>query len=127
MESTSREHLKTGDYRARYKNGKLSRVVIERKAADLYQSLTGNYTRLRNEFQRAQDENLWLIICIEGSYRKTKAGKPRWKRPGLELCNQLRTIWIKYGITHHYFVDRGQMSEFIVDTFIWCGKKKLWQ
>ena len=126
VESTSREHLKTGDYRARFKNGKLSKVVFERKAADLCTSLTSGYRRFRNEFQRAEQEGISLIICIEGSYRKVKGGRPRWTKPGIQLCDQLRTIWAKYGVTHHYFVDRAQMSEFIVDTFIWCYKKGLY-
>ena len=127
--TTVEEKLDVGDYRGRWSNGKESKVIIERKSiGDLWGTLSDRKRtdRFREEIKRAKQADISLIICIEGTYGKIKKGFKYSKRPSSEITNQLRTIWAKYGVTHHYCVDRGQMSEFIVDTFIWCGKKKLW-
>ena len=122
-----RTKLDIGDYRGGYENGKESRVIIERKSVgDLFGTLTKGYTRFRQEIERARADNISLIICVEGSYTKIRKGCGYSKRPGGEIQDQLRTIWIKYGVTHHYCVTREEMANYIVDTFIWCGKKKLW-
>ena len=124
-----KEHLKTGDYQGEFENGKRSQVIIERKAInDLWQTLSNRkkYDRFRREIERAQQEGIYLNICIEGTYSKIQKGYARSTRPGSAISNQLRTLWIKYGVIHTYCVTREEMANYIIDTFIWCGRKKLW-
>jgi len=119
--------LDVGDYRSIYENGKQSRIVIERKSiGDLYGTLTKGYGRFRKEIERAREANIYLVICIEGSYTKVGGGYSHSKRPAREIQEQLRTIWVKYGVTHTYCVTRKEMAKYIIDTFIWVGRKKLW-
>ena len=122
-----REKLDVGDYRGRYENGKESRIIIERKSVgDLFGTLTKGYSRFRKEIERAREDSISLIICVEGSYARIRKGYKHCRRPGKEIQDQLRTIWVKYGVTHVYCVSRVEMANYIVDTFIWCGRKKLW-
>ena len=122
-----REKLDVGDYRGRYENGKESRIIIERKSiGDLFGTLTKGYKRFRKEIERAREADLCLILCVEGSYTKVSGGYKHSKRPAREIQEQLRTIWVKYGVTHTYCVSRAEMANYIVDTFVWCGRKELW-
>ena len=122
-----RAKLDVGDYQGEYANGKKSKFIIERKALpDLWGTLTNDYKRFREEIERAREAGIHLIICIEGSYSKIRGGFKYHRRPSKEIQEQLRTIWIKYGVTHTYCVSRTEMANYIVDTFVWCGKKELW-
>jgi len=122
-----REKLDVGDYRGRYENGKESRIIIERKSiGDLFGTLTKGYTRFRKEIERAREKGIYLICCIEGSYTKVGNGYKHSTRNAREIQDQLRTIWIKYGVSHIYCVSRAETANYIIDTFIWCGRKKLW-
>jgi len=119
--------LDVGDYRAEYNNGKQSRIIIERKSvADLFGTLTKGYTRFRKEIERSREASLSLVICVEGSYDKVKSGYKHSKRNGSEVNDQLRTIWAKYNVPYHYFNNRKDMAQYVVDTFVWCGKKEIW-
>lgn len=107
---TVRKCLKFGDYGAMVGDYQIP-VVFERKGlGDLFNSLTGGYDRIRKVFQRAEAAGFKLIIVIEGTKERVLEGYSHSARDPASIIKQLETIERKYGVTHHFFKTRHQMS-----------------
>lgn len=114
---TIRKCLKFGDYGAEIGDYRIP-VVFERKGlADLYGSLTAGYDRLRRVFERAEKAKFRLIIVIEGTKERVLEGYSHSAREPASIIKQLETIERKYGVTHHFFKTRHQMSTHIEEFF----------
>ena len=93
-------------------------VVFERKnKADLFNSLTGGYDRLRKCFKRAEQAGFKMIICIEGSKDKILKGYEFSARDPESIIKQLETIKNKYNVEHIFFPSRASMANYIVDFY----------
>lgn len=114
-----RKCLKFGDYGCLFSDTYQYPVVFERKnKADLFNSLTYGYDRLRKCFQRAKLAGFKMIIVIEGSKEKILKGYEFSARNPESIIKQLETIKIKYNVEHMFFPSRISMANYIVDYYL---------
>jgi hypothetical protein len=121
---------KEGDYAVRFSDGVVPPVRIERKASDLYSSLTSDYERFSKELKNCISKGIKLYIFIEKPESKlddyckyTKGGKTyklRWQ--GEDLLERLNTLEDKYGIHYKCFMNREEMAKAIYRKFYSYGK-----
>jgi len=101
-------------------------LFFERKTiSDLFGTLGKGHERFKREIKRAQDSNVGLVVVIEGSLGEVLLGFGYSTLKGLSVLRQLLTFKWRYGVDHRFFVDRSEMSEYIVETFVCVGKEYL--
>lgn len=117
--------LIVGDYTAILANGYQAKTIFERKAhGDLFGTLTKDYGRFKDEVMRAKDNDIALILIVEGSLSKIMAGFKHSGVKGISIIKTLFTLWIRYGIHPVFCKDREEVSEFIVHYF-WAQERHL--
>lgn len=115
---TIRECLPCGDYRAKFSDGSLSEVVVERKSlGDAYGTLSQGYDRFRREMQLAEELGITLIIVIEASLRRVLSGYSNSRRTGLSIVYQLFTIRVRHNVHTVFCTNRDEASQYIMHLF----------
>jgi len=110
--------LAYGDYSAII-NGKPTPIVFERKStADLFSTLTVDHDRFKREMERAKNDNITLILTIEGSYTDVWNYEPRGNFDGESMIKLLSTMLVKYDMQSWFCESRRVMARRIVDTFL---------
>lgn len=94
-------------------------IVFERKGfGDLWGTMTSGHDRFKRELQRAKDDNVKLILIIEGSYTDVWNGFERSKVDGQTMLKKLATMYVKYDLEYIFCESRRVMARRIVDTFL---------
>lgn len=111
--------LAYGDYTALVgKENKPVPIVFERKGfGDLWGTMTSGYDRYKREMQRARDENVKLILVIEGSYTDVWNGFERSQYSGESMLKKLAMLYVRYDHEYIFCESRRVMARRIVDTF----------
>jgi ERCC4-type nuclease len=118
--------LNVGDYSASFSCIYYCPVVFERKSiGDLYGTLSQGYERFKEELRRAKENNIKLIIIVEGSLSKVLKGANYSKRTPESIVYQLFTLRARYDIETVFCKDREEMSEYITQFYI--SHYKEWQ
>lgn len=115
------EALPFGDYWAEYKNANEWQeipIVFERKSlVDCFGTLTGGYTRFKNEMKRAKDAGVLFILIIEGSLKTVFEGCEYSKFSGESMLKKLFTLWVRYDVIPVFCNDRDEMRRFIEEMY----------
>lgn len=111
--------LNVGDYSVLFSDGFQPQIVFERKSiADLYGTLSKGYLRFKNEIERAKEQNLQLIIIVEGNLTKILKGTKYSMRTPESLVYQIFTILVRYKIQTVFCKDAEDAAEYITQFFI---------
>lgn len=111
--------LSVGDYGAITDCGFQFPIVFERKSIpDLYGTLSKGYDRFKREIERSKEENLQLIIIVEGHLSKVLTGTNYSVRTPESLVYQIFTIWVRHGIQTIFCKDREDTAEYITQFYI---------
>lgn len=122
----SYETISCGDYGVRFKNGYVPPLFFERKSiSDLYGTMGKGYPRFKKELSRAKENDLRLILIIEGTLTKIFKGYKHSTIKGISLIRKLFTLWIKYDLLPVFCRDRAEMSNFICEYYGAIGRKAL--
>lgn len=140
IECIDRKKLNVGDYAVRYKDGYIPPFRFERKSiSDLFGTMGRGYKRFKKEMIRAQEQELQLIIIVEGTMQRVKywtdsehhnfrlmlADRKRHCMTGDSLIKKLFTLYHRYGIQTVFCKDRTEMADYIVEFFVSAGKEYL--
>jgi ERCC4-type nuclease len=120
--------LDIGDYGCQFEDGHVVPIFFERKSiSDLYGTLGKGYSRFKKEVNRALDSKSQLIIIVEGSLTDVSRGTCHCKRKPQSLIDQVFTLFVKHGLMPVFCTNRAEMSAFITNFYIACGKQYLCQ
>lgn len=118
--------LDVGDYTAIFEDNTMPGVYFERKGlGDLWGSLTKDYSRIKEEIERARTAGVTLIIIIEGNLSKVFKGYRHSKVAGVSIIKTLFSLWARYNIIPIFVKDRREMEEYIVHYFWAVWRKKI--
>jgi ERCC4-type nuclease len=118
-----REKLIVGDYQAEYANGYRPPLIFERKSInDLYGTLGKGYKRFKKEIIRAKENNIRLVIVIEGSMPKVAKGIKMSDMSGESIIRRLFTLFIKYDVYVVFCNTREEMASYIYETYCAIGR-----
>ena len=115
-----------GDYSVEYENNLVCNIVFERKSiADLIGTMTKGYVRFKKEMKRAHDNNITLILVIEGNRAKVKKGHKYTKVKGISIIKKINTLRHRYELEFWYCANRVEMADRIVDFYRALGQELL--
>jgi len=115
--------LPVADYWGELENGTEIPTIFERKTIpDLFGTLTNGMDRFKKEINKAIDNNLQLVIIIEGSITNVLSGVKYSKAKGASIIKTLNTLFYKYGVVHTYCNDREEMKRIILESFEGFGR-----
>lgn len=118
VEGVEKVCLAYGDYTA-IVHGKPVPIVYERKGfGDLWGTMTSGYDRYKKEMERAREDNVKLVLIIEGSYTDVWNGFERSKFDGASMLKKLATLYTKYDHEYIFCESRRVMARRIADTFL---------
>jgi len=118
-----REKLIVGDYQAEFQNGYRPPLIFERKSInDLYGTLGNGYKRFKKEIIRAKENNIRLVIVIEGSMLKVSKGIKMSDMSGTLIIKRLFTLWIKHDVCMVFCNSREEMASYIYETYCAIGR-----
>ena len=116
--------LDVGDYTVIFDDNTMPGIYFERKGlGDLWGSLTKDYSRIKEEIERARTAGVTLIIIVEGNLSKVFKGYRHSKVSGISIIKTLFSLWARYGIIPVFVRDRREMSEYIIHYF-WAADRK---
>ena len=93
-------------------------LVFERKGfGDLFGTMTGGYPRFKREMKRASENNIKMVLLIEGSMKEVYNGYLHSTFTGESMLKKLAMLYVRYGLEYHFFNDRREMSRYIEDIF----------
>ena len=81
------------------------------------------YGRFKREIQRAHEGKSTLIIIVEGTLTEVAKGYSHSQIKGVSMVYKLFTLWIRYGVQTVFCKDRREMSGYIMNFYIACGKE----
>jgi len=115
--------LPIGDYWGLYESGETMPVIFERKEiADLFGSLTSGMERFKREIKRAQENNLKLVIIINGTIKDILEGAEYSSVNGSSILKTLFTLWVKYDVIPVFCRNKTEMKRFILETWSAIGR-----
>lgn len=127
---TIHEGLKFGDYKLNDDNFTHNCCIERKTLGDFYGTLTSGYERFCREVERAQQEDYYLIVLVEGlfedmnQYVKSLKRMNIWASPEYVFHN-MRELSQKYPMIQFLFVeDREEASEIILKLFRSNGQFK---
>lgn len=124
VKEVKKKSLVVGDYTAVLDDGYQVSVHFERKTIpDLFGSLSREYPRFKKEIIRAKENNITLVLIIEGSLLKVLAGFKRSEVSGVSILKTIFSIWVRYGVVPIFCKDRTEMANFIVHYF-WAEERR---
>ncbi len=125
VENVRVEKLDVGDYMVEYIDGYRPKVSFERKnLQDLFSTLTSGHKRFKKEIERAKDNDIQLILVIEGTMSRVLNGSDYSTVKGIKILRVLITMWLRYGLSFMFFKGRDEMSKFIYEYFCGIGRIK---
>lgn len=111
--------MNVGDYSVLFSDGFCPPIVFERKNLnDLFSTMSAGYSRFKNEIVRAKEQNLQLIIIVEGSLSRVLQGISYSQRTPESLVYQIFTIWARYGVQTVFCKDAEDAAEYITQFYI---------
>jgi len=109
-----------------YEGGLKSNVIFERKnLCDLISTMTKGYPRFKKEMKRAYDNDIKLILVIEGNRAKVKKGHKFTKVKGISIIKKINTLRHRYGLEFWYCANRVEMANRIIDFYKSLGQELL--
>lgn len=115
--------MAVGDYGCVFKDGHEVPIYFERKSiSDLFGTMGAGYPRFKREILRAQEKKATLFIIVEGALYDIFRGCPHSQLKGISVIRKLFTLWVRYGVQPIFVEDRDEMSEYITQFYIACGK-----
>jgi ERCC4-type nuclease len=124
---TAIEHttLSVGDYGCCYIDNHIPPVFFERKSIpDLFGTLSKGYKRFKKEILRSKEQQVLLVIIIEGSLTKILKGYERSKRGGDEITKQLFTLMVRHHIPFICCSNREEMARYITEVYLAIGRNR---
>lgn len=116
--------LDVGDYGCVFENGHEVNIYFDRKSiGDLYGTMGKGYARFKKSMLRSKESGSTLFIIVEDSMSRVGEGFSRSSIQGISMLYKLFTIWVKYGVQTIYCKDRKEMSDYITNFYIACGKE----
>lgn len=113
-----------GDYGCEFEDGTIVPIYFDRKSiGDLYGTMGKGYRRFKDCISRSQENATTLFLIIEGTLTKVSNGYSRSQIAGKSMVRKLFTLHVKYGVQTIYCKDRAEMSQYITQFFIACGKE----
>lgn len=117
VEKVEKVCLAYGDYTA-IVHGKPVPLIFERKGfSDLWGTMTSGYERFKREMERAKEDNVKLILIIEGTYTDVWNGFERSQYDGASMLKKLATLYTRYDLEYIFCESRRVMARRIADTF----------
>jgi ERCC4-type nuclease len=118
VDKVERMGLSYGDYTA-IVHGRPVPIFFERKGlSDLFGTMTSGYERYKKEMQRAKDDNVKLILIVEGTYTDVWNGIEHSQFDGKSMMKKLATLYVKYDHEYVLCESRRVMARRIADTFL---------
>lgn len=125
IKEIKRQKLIVGDYTAILDDGYQVPMNFERKSIpDLFGSLSRDYPRFKKEIIHAKENNITLILIIEGSLLKVLAGFKRSEVSGVSILKTIFSIWVRYGVVPVFTRNREEMQLFIINYFLAEDRKR---
>jgi len=123
ISKVAKKKLDFGDYGCKFRDGHIVPIFFERKSiGDLYGTMGTGYKRFKREIIRSQQAKSTLFIIVEGSLTEVGKGWKHSKISGKSMKLKLYTLWVKHGIQTIFTINRREMSEYITQFYIACGK-----
>ena len=120
------EALTCGDYTCEFIDGTRSCYYFERKSlADTFGTLGKGYVRFRKELLRAKENNIKLILIIEGSVSDILQGYQYSILEGISILRKLFTLWLKYDLCPVFVNNRTEMQIYIIEFYLALSRKHL--
>lgn len=117
VEKVEKVCLAYGDYTA-IVHGKPVPLIFERKGlGDLFGTMGKGYERFKREMERAKEQNVKLVLIIEGSYSDVWNGYERSQIEGPSMMKKLATLYTRYDLEYIFCESRRVMARRITDTF----------
>lgn len=122
--------LSVGDYGIIFEDGYRYPLNFERKGkGDLFSTLSQGYSRFKKCIERAKEQDVKLVIVIEGTKERILKGHSHSMRNGISIVLQLETIKERYGVDHIFFKSRIAMAKYIEEFYTskereYCDRKK---
>jgi len=121
-----RRKLDIGDYGCEFEDGHVVPIFFERKSiGDLYGTMGKGYKRFRQCINKSHKEKTTLFIITEGTLNKVLGGYNRSQIKGSSMLYKLFTLWVKHGIQTIFCSSREEMSEYITQFYVACGKQHI--
>ena len=119
------QKLLVGDYACLYQDNSTCPFYFERKGSmsDLFNTMGKEYPRFKKELMRAKENNIKLILIIEGSLTKVLAGCERSYLDGFSVLRKLFTLWIRYGLLPVFCRNEEEMSRYITEFYLAYGRE----
>ena len=122
--SVERATLSVGDYMVRFEDGYSPPICFERKSiADLFGTMGKGYKRFKREMMRAQEQEVKLIVIVEGCLSKVVRGYEHSTIEGVSLVMKLFTLRWRYGLETVFCRDRDDMSLYVTEAFLGLGRE----
>ena len=116
-------HLPIADYWASWEDGTEMPVIFERKTvADLFGTLTNGMERFKREIAKANENNIKLILIVEGSICDVLAATDYSSTAGKSILKTMFTLWLKYDVLPVFTNNRSEMKRFMTETWESCGR-----
>lgn len=116
--------LSVGDYACRFLDGTMPPVRFERKSIpDLFGTLTGGYARFKREVERAQSEQLMLILIIESPLLTVLDSHSYSSFSGPSMVQKLFTLMIRHKLPVIFCRNREDMALYIRNYFEAIGRE----
>ena len=117
------EGLPIADYWCRYENGKEMPIIFERKTIpDLFSTLTSGFDRFKRELGRATENNLKIVLAIEGTLSEVLVGAPHSQVKGESIVKTIHTLWVKYDLVPQFWPNRAEMKRGMIETWEAVGR-----
>ena len=119
------EKLLCGDYGCEYKDNSRCPIYFERKGSmsDLFNTMGQGYPRFKKEIIRAKENNIRLILIIEGSLTKVLTGCERSYLDGFSIVRKLFTLWLRYGLYPVFCRNEEEMVKYITEFYLAYGRE----
>lgn len=109
---------------AEFEDGHIPPFTFDRKSIpDLFGTMGAGYKRFKRCIGRAQDNNVQLIVIVEGTLSEVLSGFDRSAIGGTTMAYKMFTLWAKYGVIPVFTSRREEMAEYITHFFIAIGKQ----
>jgi ERCC4-type nuclease len=117
FDSVSHHALSIGDYAAKL-GGDYIPLRFERKSfGDLFGSMTHGYSRFKKRIIEAKENNIKLVLIIEGTMRDVVQGYEHSQFSGDSMLKKLFMMWVRYDVYPVFCDTRRMMSRFIEESY----------
>ena len=109
--------LPVGDYWMKL-DGHEVPICFERKGlGDLFGTMTSGHERFKKMLEKAKNNNLQVILLIEGTMKDIFQGYKHSTIPGQTILKTVFTLFVKYDLFPVFCEDRRTAARFIEETY----------